>query len=192
MVLVAPESLQRTESGLKAALSGTTGKIHRLTFPQGTLLSRHLWRSTVPYNRCYLLTVFPLKTLSPCHRGQSPFCLAPPSGLTFQMKASHDVPIGSAHITCCWIPCAGSRAGTPCVGGSQADGSYADSKGGRARKLLLSAEGRIYIPETQGDDFKSAGQQGGKKEQMSSPLSKRKDEKLFSTPLFSISYFFLP
>ena len=47
--------------------------------------------------------------------------------------------------------------------GSQADGSYADSKGGRGSELLLSAAGRIYIPKTQGDDFRSAGQQGEKK-----------------------------
>lgn len=71
--------------------------------------------------------------------------------------------IGNAHVTCCWIPGAGSRAGRPCAGGSQADGSYADSREARASELLRSAEGSIYIPKTQGDDFISAGQQEKKK-----------------------------
>lgn len=110
MVLVAPESLQRTESGLKAALPGTTGKVHRLTFPQGTLLSRLLWRSTVPYNRCYLLTVFPLKTLSPCHPGQSPFCL----GTSFRAHIPNESLTWCAYWQCphhmlldpmCWVTC---------------------------------------------------------------------------------------
>lgn len=47
-------------------------------------------------------------------------------------------------------------------GGSQADGSYADSKGGRARELLLSAETRIYIPETQEMTLKVLGSKGEK------------------------------
>ena len=105
MVSVAPESLQRTESGLKAALPGTTGKVHHLAFPQGTLLLRLLCRSTVPYDRgagCYLLIFFPQKTLSPCHPDQSPFCLASPS--------RHHTP-NESFTWCAWLAIPMSHAG---------------------------------------------------------------------------------
>ena len=115
MVLVAPEPLQRTESGLKAALPGTTSKVHRLTFAQGAL-QWLLWRSTVAYNRaagCYFLTFSPQKTLSPCHPGQSPFCLAPPSG--------HHIPNESL-TWCAWLAMPTSHAaGSQVLGHMQAD-----------------------------------------------------------------------